>query len=71
MLYTLCYARISTEMLIRKMREDTLFWLARHMPRSLRYYATVVAASEATTGKWSNTVVPELTVVEMLNRIEK
>ena len=68
--YALSYARLSTEMFLRKLREDTLFWLARHMPRSLRYYAVIVASAEATTGKWSDTVVPELTVTDMLRRIE-
>lgn len=70
MRYAWSYVKLSAQMFYNERREAILFWLAQHMPRSLRYYATIMAAAEATSGKWSNTVVPELTVTDMLRRIE-
>jgi hypothetical protein len=45
-------------------------WTARLVPRSLRYWVVIQSISEATTGPYSNTVVPELTAMDMLKRIE-
>jgi hypothetical protein len=48
-------------------------WLrmARLVPRRLRYWCMIVSGAEATQGKWSNTVVPELTFMEALDRVSK
>jgi hypothetical protein len=45
-------------------------WLARHIPRWLRYWVVIVAAAEATTGPYSDTEVPALTLDLFLKRIE-
>lgn len=54
---------------IRAKREHVLFWVGRRMPRSVRYFATVVSCAEATTGRYSDTLVPEITMMEMLKRV--
>ena len=51
-------------------KERILLWLARKMPRSLRYWATVVSGAEATTGEYANTIVPDLKFKDVLKRIE-
>lgn len=56
---------------IQSISENILHWLARKMPRLLRYWATIVSFAEATTGQYGDTIVPELTVAEMLKRIER
>jgi hypothetical protein len=50
-----------------------LWWLrlARALPARLRYWAVIVAAAEATTGKYGATEVPALTIADLLQRIEK
>jgi len=53
----------------RAKREDVLFWIGRHLPRSVRYYTTVVSCIEATNGPYSDTLIPELTMMEMLKRV--
>lgn len=57
---------------------DKIFlWLARRLPRRLRYPAPIVSGSEAsqaqraTTGSWSGTEVPSVLLVELLQRIRK
>jgi hypothetical protein len=50
------------------MLDTVCLWLARHMPRRLRYWAVIVAGADATTGKWSATVVPDITFMEVLQR---
>lgn len=49
--------------------EHLLFWIGRHMPRSVRYYATVVSCAEATTGQYGATIPDELSVMQMLKRV--
>lgn len=44
--------------------------IAKMLPRWLIKWATVVLISEVTTGKYSDTVVPELTAVEALRRFD-
>lgn len=43
--------------------------LARLIPRRLRYWVMIVCGAEVTTGKWSSTVVPELTFMDALERL--
>jgi hypothetical protein len=43
-------------------------WTARQVPRRLRYWCTIVAASEASTGQWSGQLVPDLLVTDVLKR---
>ena len=46
-------------------------WLAftKCIPAKARYWIVVEASVRATTGKFSDTVVPELTMMEMIQRI--
>jgi len=43
-------------------------WLAQRLPKRLVYSASIRLISHATTGKYGNTVVPQLTAVEALER---
>ncbi len=43
-------------------------WLAYRLPRRIIYFAVVRAGVAATAGRWSNTEVPALTVIELLSR---
>lgn len=45
-------------------------WLAWHMPRPLAYWATIRVGAHATTGQYSNQIVPELPFVDALKRWE-
>lgn len=44
--------------------------IAFHLPRRVAYWATVRVGAHATTGKWAQQVVPELTVADALRRWE-
>jgi hypothetical protein len=50
------------------MKEKFQMWLAWRLPRWLVYFATVRAIAHATGGQYSNTVVPDLRAIEVLNR---
>ena len=43
-------------------------WLSFRLPRKLVYFCAVRLFAEVTTGKYSSTVVPELTVIDALKR---
>lgn len=45
--------------------------LAGRLPRRLVYWALIRAGVHATTGRWSNQLVPELTFFEALERWSK
>jgi hypothetical protein len=45
-------------------------WIAYHCPKKLRYFITIDAVAKATTGEYSSTVVPEITAMEVIKRIE-
>lgn len=45
-------------------------WLAWRLPRKLAYWATIRVGANATTGKYSNQVVPELAFTDVLKRWE-
>jgi hypothetical protein len=49
-------------------RDRFWMWLAWLLPRRLVYMAAIRMASEATTGPYSFTVVPELTLIDGLHR---
>lgn len=44
-------------------------WLAPRLPRRLLYWATIEAGVVATTGTYSDTAVPSLTLLEALERL--
>ena len=43
-------------------------WLAWRLPRELVKWATIRLVAHATQGVWSNTVVPELTAMDAIER---
>lgn len=43
-------------------------WLAWRLPKRLVYWASIRLIANATQGKYSSTVVPELTAIEALKR---
>jgi hypothetical protein len=53
------------------MADRLWLWFAGKLPRRLRYWAVIVAGAEATTGQWSETEVPALTVTDVLKRIDR
>ena len=52
-------------------RDQICLFIARHMPRWLVYWCAVVLGAEVTTGKFSTTVVPDLTFMDALKRYER
>ena len=51
-----------------RLRNRVAKWIADHMPRRWLYFAVIRVWAETTTGEWSSTVAPELTVSEALCR---
>jgi len=41
------------------------------LPKRLLYWSVIHVASVATSGKYSNTIVPELTIIDALKRWEE
>lgn len=52
------------------MKDQLYSWLSRYLPRRLVYHCAIRVISEATTGRWSSTIVPELPAMEALRRFE-
>jgi hypothetical protein len=52
------------------MKERIQRWIAWRLPHWLVMWATVRLVAVVTSGKWSHTVVPELTALEALKRWE-
>ena len=50
------------------MKDKLYRWLAWKMPKRLVYWCAVRVGAAATTGQWSSQVVPELTLIEALER---
>jgi hypothetical protein len=53
------------------MTERIAIWIAYHLPRRVVYWATIRLGAHATTGPYSKTVVPALTVVDALQRWDR
>ena len=53
------------------MKEKIWMWIAWHMPSELVKWAAVRLMAFATQGKYSDTVVPELTAIDALGRWNK
>ena len=45
-------------------------WLANRLPKWVVYFATIRLIAYATTGKYGNTIVPELGAMEAVQRWE-
>lgn len=53
---------------ISRYREHWFRVFISKLPRKIIYWSAIRLISEATTGKYSNTIVPELTAMEALKR---
>lgn len=51
-----------------KHAERVLLWVVWHLPRRVVRWSYIRVAAHATTGKYGNTVVPELGMMEALTR---
>lgn len=51
--------------------ENVMLFLAGLMPKRLIYWCSIKLIAYSTTGKYGNTIVPELTAMEALNRYGK
>lgn len=49
-------------------RERFLFWIAWRLPKSIVYLCGIRLWAHATTGQYGNTVVPEITASEVMQR---
>ena len=43
-------------------------WIAYRLPKSVVYWATIRLMTNATVGKYSNQIVPDLTAIDALRR---
>lgn len=50
------------------MRHRLASMIARMLPNKIKFYVGVYIVADATSGKYSKTVVPELTAMEALDR---
>ncbi len=55
---------------LNHIEEKLWLWLARHMPRRLRYWATIVTGAEASQGQWSNQEVPAMLFMDAVKRTD-
>lgn len=47
------------------------FWFIKKLPKKLIYFCALQLGAETTTGKHGDTIVPELGLMEAVNRYEK
>ena len=52
-------------------KETIYFALARMVPKGIMYWLFLQVIAETTTGRYSNTIVPELTCMDALERWSK
>lgn len=50
------------------MKSRIMNWIAYRLPREVVYWATLRLVAHATTGKYSEQIVPELTAMDALDR---
>ena len=53
-----------------RMKEKTMLRIVRLLPKTLVYWCAIEVVAIATTGKYSNTVVPDLPAMEAIKRYE-
>lgn len=54
------------------MRKTKFFqWLAHRLPARLKYFVVIDVVAYATTGKYGNTIVPDLSAVDAIKRYGK
>ena len=44
------------------------FWLVKHLPRKLVYFCFIHVMAYSTTGKYGNTILPELSGMDAIKR---
>lgn len=59
---------IDTRYELAKLREKALLWFVGRLPREVVYRAAIRLGAHATTGQYSDTVVPELTFIDAIRR---
>src|SRR5262245_20581950 len=64
------WERVKFEIRLRKVELKEAFWrkLSHRLPRVLVYHAAIRLGAEASTGKYSYQLVPEMTFLDALNR---
>ena len=62
------YVWADRKYLISRQWENFLRWLAMRLPKRIVMFSYFNVLSEATTGKYENTVVPELTAMDAIQR---
>ncbi len=53
---------------VRRLREKLLMWIAWHLPRDLVMWCYVRVGAHATTGKFGGEIVPEVRMMDALQR---
>ena len=56
------------ELAYRIMHESGPHWIARHLPRRVVYWCTIVLWANATSGRWERESVTDVTVPDALKR---
>lgn len=57
-------------MTIARAREKLVIWITWHLPKQVVYWCAIRLVAHATTGKYSNQNVTQLTATEALERWE-
>jgi len=47
------------------------YWIIKRMPKMLQYLATIDLLAKVTSDEYSDTIIPELTVMDAVNRFIK
>lgn len=53
---------------INKLKENFWHFIPKLLPRKLIYFSSIHLGAKVTTGKHSNTIVPDLTFLEAIKR---
>lgn len=53
------------------MKDKICDWLARHLPARLIYWCCIKLGADTTTGEYDTTIVPELGLIEAIDRYAK
>lgn len=56
---------------VQKLLTDILFMVAKILPKTVVLYCAIYVMSYSTTGKYSNTVVPELSGLDAIKRFSE
>ena len=55
---------------IRRITGKMLLWFVWRLPKRVVYWCGIRMCAHATTGEYSNTVVPDLSMMDMVERCE-